>query len=168
MSIADTYPSCNKKMFQNMLTGSLKFMSPVNNVWELSSLNDNLEIFRIWHNCGPLTVHEYCRYVSHLCNKKMFQNMLTGSLKFMSPVNKVWELSSLNDNLEIFRIWHNCGPLIVHEYCRYVSQLCNPKIFRNMLIGSFKFMSPVNNVWKLSTLADLLARMHNLFTHNGH
>ena len=48
MSTADTYPNCEiKKKKQNMLNGSFKFMSPVNNVWELSTLNDNLQNFRI-------------------------------------------------------------------------------------------------------------------------
>ena len=41
------------------------------NVWELSILCNQLQIVWFWHNCGPLTVHEYRRYVSQLCNHKI-------------------------------------------------------------------------------------------------
>ena len=93
--------------------------------------------------------------------------MWTGSLKFMSLVKTVWELSNLHNKLlnllDLTQLWSANRTWVLEIR----SQFCT-KIFLNTLTGLFKFMSPVNNVWKLSTLAHLLAEMHNLSTHNGH
>ena len=106
---------------------------------------------------GPLV--EQCWLTARLMTTIVCATCLSAPKRLSNhagPVNKVWELSTLRDKLQTFWIEHNCGPLNVHEYWRYVPQLYNPQLRQNTLSGSMKFMSPVNRVWKLSTLCNKL------------